>query len=194
MATSHSRSLRRAVRKISFQFWKIWTLQNSGSGRSRLEAYHSRSCSKNSIEWPRLLRARARARNVVAWPFPHDDVIERPKMTIFTARAPWSRRDGRRSYDRCTNARGWSVASVSSAQNLVHFAGSQRVRMIPQSALSHSRPNPPRFSRVDAAQQLNDVLGGGGNQNLSCGSKERFNAGPRVGNEAGAGARCFEHP
>src|SRR5690349_4141887 len=181
MATSHSRSLRRAVRKTSFQFRKIWTLQNSGSGKSRLEAYHSRSCSKKSIEWPRLWSARARARNVVAWPFPHEDVIERPKMTIFTARAPWSRRNSRRSYDRCASTRGWKIAPGSRAQNLVYFAGSQGVCMIPQSALPHSRPNPPRFSRVDAAQELNDVLGVGSNQNLGSRGKERLNAGPGVG-------------
>src|ERR1041384_7825487 len=49
---------------------------------SRCSAYHGMSRSRKQTLCPRLLSARTRARYVVACPFPHEEVIDRPKITM----------------------------------------------------------------------------------------------------------------
>src|SRR6185437_704592 len=85
MATSQLFISHRAWARTVSQLWKRHTLQNGGSGRSRLEAYQSKFRSKKTILWPRACRARVSERKVVAWPLPQAEVIERPKMTTFNS-------------------------------------------------------------------------------------------------------------
>src|SRR5918993_2959500 len=76
--------------------WRMWRVKPSrssstlryttvwpcgGTGMSRFSAYHGWSRSRNSTSCPRAVISRTSARYVVACPLPHDDVIERPRMT-----------------------------------------------------------------------------------------------------------------
>src|SRR5437868_12221836 len=49
---------------------------------SRCSAYHGMSRSRKQTLCPRALRARTSARKVVACPLPHEEVIDRPKITM----------------------------------------------------------------------------------------------------------------
>src|SRR5438046_2513802 len=57
-------------------------LQKGGSGRSRLEASHGTSLSKKVTLCPFLFSSFIKPLNVVAWPLPHEEVMERPSITI----------------------------------------------------------------------------------------------------------------
>src|SRR3954449_5793512 len=86
-------------------------VQPSGCGMSRLPAYHGRSRSRKTTSWPFAASSRTRPRQVVAWPLPHDEVIDSPRMTMFTA------------------------GGLSSFQNLGDLARTMRVRVLREDAL-----------------------------------------------------------
>ena len=65
ITASESLSCFLATGRTSRQLSNKITVQKSGSGRSRFEAYHSAFFSKKTIWCPRAWKARSRARNVV---------------------------------------------------------------------------------------------------------------------------------
>src|SRR3954454_2285061 len=107
-------------------------VQPSGCGMSRLSAYHGRSRSRKTTSWPFAASSRTSARQVVAWPLPHDDVIDRPRMTMFTA--------GR----------------LSSFQNLGHLPRAMRVRVLRENALQGGVADAAGAIGVERADELRD--------------------------------------
>src|SRR5436305_6530751 len=107
-------------------------VQPSGSGMSRLPAYHGRSRSRKTTSWPFAASSRTSARQVVAWPLPHDDVIESPRMTMFTA------------------------GGLSSFQNRGHLPGSMRVRVLREHSLQRGVADATRAIGVERAHDLRD--------------------------------------
>src|SRR4051794_16757642 len=57
-----------------------------GSGRSRFDAYHSTSLSRNSTSCSRSAIARTSARYVHPCPLPQEDVIESPRIKMRSRR------------------------------------------------------------------------------------------------------------
>src|SRR5690348_15277412 len=82
----------RSARRTASEHWRTrsskslysTTLAPRGCSISRCAAYHGESRSANKTEWPRRASAFTSPRYVVAWPFPQDEVIERPKMTMLS--------------------------------------------------------------------------------------------------------------
>src|ERR1051326_8838730 len=110
--------------------------QKLGSGRSRLSRYHSRSRSKKSTRCPRACSARTSARYVVACPLPHDEVIARPKMTIFMARL---------------SGGGLGALAAQEGMDLARLAG---IIAVAASAFTHGIANAPRLASIYRPQPM----------------------------------------
>src|SRR5437763_4771731 len=108
-------------------------VQPSGSGMSRLPAYHGRSRSRKTTSWPFAASSRTRPRQVVAWPLPHEEVIDSPRMTMFTA------------------------GEFSSFQDGGHLPGAMRIRVLREHAPARGVADAPRAIGVERSHDIRNV-------------------------------------
>src|SRR5947209_15215312 len=144
-------------------------VQPSGSGMSRLPAYHGRSRSRKTTSWPFAASSRTSARQVVAWPLPHDDVIESPRMTMFTA------------------------GGLSSFQNISHLPCAMRVRVLRENALQRGVADAARAIGVERTHELRDFGAVARDEHFFVRFEKKIDAFPGVGDQARAGAGGFEN-
>src|SRR5947209_531505 len=144
-------------------------VQPSGCGMSRLPAYHGRSRSKKTTSWPFAASSRTRPRQVVACPLPHDDVIESPRMTMFTA------------------------GGLSSFQNLGDLPRAMRVRVLREDALQRGGADAARAIGGERSHELRHFGAAARDQHFSVGFEKEIDPFPRVGAEARARAGGFEN-
>src|SRR3954469_19821061 len=143
-------------------------VQPSGSGMSRLPAYHGRSRSRKTTSWPFAASSRTSARQVVAWPLPHDEVIDSPRMTMFTA------------------------GGFSSFQDLGHLPRAMRVRVLCENAFQRGIADAARAIGVERAHDLRDFGAVVRDEHFFVRFEKEIDAVPRVGDEARTGAGGFE--
>src|SRR3954451_18445792 len=144
-------------------------VQPSGSGMSRLPAYHGRSRSRKTTSCPFAASSRTRPRQVVAWPLPHDEVIDSPRMTMFTA------------------------GGLSSFPNLGDLPRAMRVRVLREDAFQRGAADAARAIGVERAHELRDFGAIARYEHFFVRLEKEIDAFPRIGDEARAGAGRFEN-
>src|SRR4051794_5467038 len=135
---------------------------------SRLPAYHGRSRSRKTTSWPFAASSRTRPRQVVAWPLPHDEVIDSPRMTMFTA------------------------GGLSSFQNLGDLPRAMRIRVLREDALQRGGSDASRAIRVQRADELRDFRAVARDEHFFVRFEKELDPFPRIGDQARAGAGGFE--
>src|SRR3954447_10284044 len=127
---------------------------------SRFSAYHGRSRSRKMTSWPFAAGSRTSARQVVAWPLPHDEVIDSPRMTMFTA------------------------GGLSSFQDLGHLPGAMCVRVLRENAFQRGIADAPRAIGVEGAHDLRDFAAVLCDEHFFVRFEKEIDPFPRVGDKA----------
>src|SRR4051794_29269434 len=149
-----------------------------GCGRSRFSAYHGWSRSRNRTSWPRAVNSRTRARYVVAWPFPHEDVIDRPRNTI------------ERRSDMAASGNGGRAAIGKDGRD---FPRTVRIRVFGKHAAPGAFTDRTGGAFVQPVEVSGHLLARRCDEHLALGLEEELDALPRIGHETRGGPGGLEH-
>src|SRR5690606_30107019 len=116
------------------------------------------SRSKKLMLWPRLRKALTRPLKVVACPLPQEDVIDKPKMTIFS----FFMNLNLRFYLGLATKSGIGPFRSGCSQQRFELHCAMAIGMLRKNALTCSRANCARPLPCQAAQMIYHILAIGG--------------------------------